>query len=114
MFNDVWLFDTLTQRWTEIESHTESPPKRHGHSLTLVNETIYLFGGYGAGGRLNDTWKLDPVLLNWTFIDVSGSKPTRRSHHSTVGLKNKMIIFGGLGSSAAQDLWQFDIGIPCH
>lgn len=40
--------------------HGDPPVKRHGHSMTLVGETIYMFGGYGSGGRLNDTWKLDP------------------------------------------------------
>jgi N-acetylneuraminic acid mutarotase len=114
MFNDVWLFDTLTQRWTEIEAHSEAPPRRHGHTLTLVSDIIYLFGGYGSGGRLSDTWKLDPVLLNWSLLDFAGAKPSRRSHHSAVGLRNKLIIFGGLGSSAAQDLWQLDICMKYH
>jgi hypothetical protein len=131
-FDDLWVFDTISHKWTQIEVHNLNdrkitmqnelkPPKRHGHSLTLVDEAAYLFGGYGTGGRLNDTWKLDPgiavliltsnpvVLLSWSLIDISGNRPVRRSHHTAIGLRNKLILFGGLGPSACQDLWELNV-----
>lgn len=63
-FNDLWVFDCISKKWNLIDGHAQVPTKRHGHSLTLVNDIAILFGGYGgATGRLNDTWKLDPSTL---------------------------------------------------
>jgi tRNA wybutosine-synthesizing protein 3 len=122
----LWVFDCITHKWTRIEvivvafllnswgvvlilqSHKASPSKRHGHSLTVVNDTVLLFGGYGSGGRLNDLWQLDPVTLSWTLLDVPGTRPCRRSHHSAVAMAHKLVIFGGLGPTACGDLWELN------
>ncbi|PRP78853.1 hypothetical protein PROFUN_01026 [Planoprotostelium fungivorum] len=108
-FDDLWVFDTVVNWWTNIEPHAPPPAKRHGHSLTLVNEIAYMFGGFGEGARMNDLWKLDPVTLCWTQISSEGNRPIRRSHHSMIGFGHKLILFGGLGPSPCSDLWEYNV-----
>jgi hypothetical protein len=67
-YNDLWLFRPERGFWENINAEsigsTTIPCKRYGHSLTLVNESVYMFGGFVTEGltslRLCDLWELNP------------------------------------------------------
>ena len=44
-FNDVHVFDTGSQRWSEELVEGERPAERGGHSATLLGSDIYVVGG---------------------------------------------------------------------
>jgi N-acetylneuraminic acid mutarotase len=97
--NDMYIFDTVTLKWTTIEYRSlpdkslsenftslsdpiTSPSKkiqkeeknvipcgRAGHTLTLINSHLYLFGGFGEDGHHHsDLWVFSPITLSWQQI----------------------------------------------
>ena len=56
-YNDTWSFDVSTRKWTELRCTGCIPSPRHGHTASLIDDVMYVFGGRG-GDRLD----LDDVL----------------------------------------------------
>ena len=47
-YNDTWLFDISTRTWTELQCSGSIPSPRSGHAAVLVDDVMYVFGGFGA------------------------------------------------------------------
>ncbi|RHX97660.1 hypothetical protein DYB25_008844 [Aphanomyces astaci] len=74
-----------------------SPSPRRGHSMVVLGEYSYLFGGL----HVQDV--------------VGGVRPPRREKHTASALgKSKMLVFGGrqLAGPSFNDVWQLDVGTP--
>jgi dynein heavy chain len=94
------------------------PSKRSGHTMSIVGDFIYVFGGNDfrrPPGPNAELFKLDMSNSNefyWEKIEPpSGAKwPEARSHHTAVVYEEKLIIFGGFRSSSIRynDVWIFD------
>lgn len=101
--------------WSCPKSLGDPPTKRSGHSLSMVGEYFYLFGGNDhrkPAGPNNELFKLDinSSDAHWIRIDCTNRVPEPRSHHSATTLGKKIIIFGGFKSSNVRfnDVWIFD------
>jgi hypothetical protein len=46
-YNDTWSFDISTRKWTELQCTGSIPSPRGGHAAVLVDDVMYVFGGYG-------------------------------------------------------------------
>ena len=108
--NDVWIFDTKTESWTEINSHVSElssmPEPRGKHSANIIGERIYIFGGYGGSNYsrrdFNDLYTLDVRNWEWNKLKPTGSPPPRSGHQCAV-VSNKLILMGGWCSSEQFD-----------
>ncbi len=47
-FNDTWSFDVSTRTWTELRCIGSIPSPRSGHAAVLVDDVMYVFGGFSA------------------------------------------------------------------
>jgi hypothetical protein len=102
--------------WSSPKMMGNAPSKRSGHSFTMVNDTIYLFGGNDyrkPAGPNNELYKLElssSEAANWTKIETNGPWPEPRSHHTATAYDGKLIIFGGFRSSTQRfnDVWIFE------
>ena len=103
--------------WLTPKCLGEIPSKRSGHSMCVVGDFSYLFGGNDfrrPPGPNNELYKVDMSSSEfyWTKIDNStGRLPEPRSHASMVVYKtNKIILFGGFRSSSIRynDVWILD------
>jgi Galactose oxidase, central domain len=47
-FNDTWSFDISTRTWTELRCTGSIPSPRSGHAAVLVDDVMYVFGGFSA------------------------------------------------------------------
>ena len=57
--NDTWSFDISTRKWTELQCTGSIPSPRTGHTAVLVDDVMYVFGGYSSGeGYLDDLYAL--------------------------------------------------------
>jgi hypothetical protein len=54
-YNDTWLFDVSTRKWTELQCTGCTPSPRQGHAAAVADDVMYVFGGYGVSpvGRAN-------------------------------------------------------------
>jgi hypothetical protein len=111
--NDTWILDVsvdldvsgpvggnaqqLLATWMQLLVRGVRPPRRAGHTASLVGNSLYVFGGRGAGGHLdhvyNDLWKLDLSALwpRWEELHVTGTPPAPRMGHAAVGRCSSMI-----------------------
>ena len=91
--------------WSNPKCVGAAPSKRSGHSISIVGDQMYMFGGNDfrrPPGPNNDLYKLDMSSNEyfWTKIEPSaGAKwPEARSHHTAVVFEGTKV---GLPSPAA-------------
>jgi hypothetical protein len=96
------LCEKATGRWKQIETRGRRPVGRAGHSATLLNNKLYIFGGYNSiDGTsffyLNDLHILDVESMEWIDVTIPplGTPPEPMSSHSACVLNSKVYYFGG-------------------
>ena len=108
--NDLWIFDTIEEKWTEIKHVTSrSPEPRSGFTLLPSNDGAVLLGGYakvkGPAGKLrgiiyNDIWALkmnvDFSQIRWERRRKAPFAPSARCGVSMAPHKGRGILFGGV------------------
>ena len=109
--NDLWLFDVMNYKWTQVEfpQTMSMPDPRSGHSLICYNDELILYGGYTKvkagkglqkGKVLTDTWTLkmksDIKSLRWERKRKQGWQPTPRVGCSMQLHKGRGYLFGGV------------------
>eukprot|EP01041_Mallomonas_annulata_P001785 gene1785-3464_t len=103
-------------QWSQPRCLGEIPSRRSGHSLCVVGDYAYLFGGNDfrkPPGPNNELFKLDMSgqEFYWTKLESGGRWPEPRSHHTaTVYGTSKIVVFGGFRSSTIRynDIWILD------
>ncbi|KAJ5074436.1 kelch repeat protein [Anaeramoeba ignava] len=65
-FNDIFQFDSVTQKWKQLKSYSNNSeiPKRSCHVCETVGSKVFIYGGevYNDNKRyahLNDIWAID-------------------------------------------------------
>ena len=82
----------------------DQPPPRGGHSATMAENQIVIFGGssYKSGGQFdyyNDTHVLDTENRLWYRVVCSGEIPLPRYGHSVELVGSRMFAFAGQGTT---------------
>ncbi|KAL4141307.1 hypothetical protein PRNP1_014428 [Phytophthora ramorum] len=98
------------------------PPPRWKHSATVVDNKIYVFGGFhSSSARFNDLWIFNPITLDWSQAGAPGTAvnsnnnnalhrasvaktvaptlPAPRGAHSAVAIRRSIYVFGGYGGT---------------
>ncbi|BBN13141.1 hypothetical protein MPTK1_6g01150 [Marchantia polymorpha subsp. ruderalis] len=103
--SDVYVLDTISLQWRELVFQGPVPPPRCGHTATMVEKRMLIFGGRGAGGPImGDLWALKGLfdeereIPAWTQLKIPGSSPAARCGHSTTAGGPQLLIFGGHGT----------------
>ena len=101
--------------WSQQKCGGEPPSKRSGHSMCIVGDYAYVFGGNDMRrppGPNAELYKLDMSSneFYWSKVEVAGRWPEPRSHHTTVSWGSKIVVFGGFRSSGIRynDIWFLD------
>lgn len=106
--DDLWLFDSEHETWTEISSVGPRPRPRCSATLCALPNRLLLFGGdtYGVSAEL---WSLNvpgittsektydaPRLATWTALSLDGAAPApRRAHAAAAAAGKGLVVFGG-------------------
>ncbi|EDO42909.1 predicted protein [Nematostella vectensis] len=99
---DVHVFDIVTCRWTKLQTPSEEDPcectpyMRYGHSASIVDDTVYIFGGRSdVQGACNTLYCFDTTTLTWSRPPTKGKPPAARDGHTACVIGKKIYIFGG-------------------
>jgi len=57
-YDDTWSFDISTRKWTELQCTGSIPSPRGGHAAVLVDDVMYVFGGFTGKIALDDLYAL--------------------------------------------------------
>lgn len=103
--SDVYVLDTISLEWTELSVSGSLPPPRCGHTATMVEKRLLVYGGRGAGGSImGDLWALKGLIEGenespgWTQLKLPGQAPSPCCGHSVTSSGHYLLLFGGHGT----------------
>ncbi|GAV75310.1 Kelch_3 domain-containing protein/Kelch_4 domain-containing protein, partial [Cephalotus follicularis] len=97
--NQVHVFDTAKQTWSQPVIKGTPPTPRDSHSCTAVGDNLFVFGGTDGMNPLKDLHILDTSTHTWISPSVRGDGPEAREGHSAALVGKRLFIFGGCGKS---------------
>lgn len=113
---EFFTYDKASNSWAQLDAADVWPEPRSFHAMCSGDkegaESVFVFGGCGASGRLNDLWKFDPNLSKWTCLHPGGSDaPKARGGSSLVATADGSSLCLLFGFSGAQqgDISYFDL-----
>ncbi|XP_022737507.1 kelch domain-containing protein 3-like isoform X2 [Durio zibethinus] len=98
--NQVHVFDTAKQTWSQPAMKGTPPTPRDSHSCTTVGDNLFVFGGTDGMNPLKDLHILDTATCTWFCPSVRGEGPEEREGHSAALVGKRLFIFGGCGKSS--------------
>ncbi|XP_028768396.1 protein GLUTELIN PRECURSOR ACCUMULATION 3 isoform X1 [Neltuma alba] len=103
--SDVYVLDTISLEWTELSVIGTLPPPRCGHTATMVEKRLLVYGGRGGGGPImGDLWALKGLIEEeieapgWTQLKLPGQAPSPRCGHTVTPGRYNLLMFGGHGT----------------
>merc|ERR1719483_1249451 len=101
--NTLWLYNFTLKAWSKKAEESKVKPRPVWlHTLTIANDSIYVFGGSTIGGEfVSDIFRIDINSLDeWESVSVRGGKQLdlRMTGHTCVHhvKSNSLIVFGGI------------------
>ncbi|KAH7853509.1 hypothetical protein Vadar_003393 [Vaccinium darrowii] len=103
--SDVYVMDTMSLVWMELSVSGSLPPPRCGHTATMVEKRLLVYGGRGGGGPImGDLWALKGLIEEenetpgWTQLKLPGQAPSPRCGHTVTSGGYHLLLFGGHGT----------------
>ena len=79
VFDDLWSFDLVTERWQREPTDGARPHARFGHDAAwLPGRGLVVWAGQAGSDFFDDLWLLDPAQHAWQKLDVEGDIPVAR------------------------------------
>lgn len=107
--NELWYYNATSGNWTLCAQNSSVYPLRlSGHTLTKVEDELYLFGGKTEDGQfVSNIYKINGHSPDqWEIVEPLGGKSALRRlvGHSTVYHKESksLLIYGGYSYSQDQ------------
>ncbi|KAF3931188.1 hypothetical protein ABW19_dt0204939 [Dactylella cylindrospora] len=97
-YNDVYVLDTVTHRYTKPKISGQVPSKRRAHTACFYKNGLYVFGGGDGVRALNDVWRLDVsdvTKMSWKLISTA-------TPNTTIGGASGSVRNGKNTSNASQ------------
>ncbi|XP_022758912.1 nitrile-specifier protein 5 [Durio zibethinus] len=106
--NELYSFDTSTNKWNLLTSDDSSPAHRSYHSMTGDDRHVYVFGGCGVAGRLNDLWAYDVVDQKWIKYPTPEDSCKGRGGPGLAVVQGKIWVVYGFSGVEMDDVHCFD------
>uniref|UniRef100_A0A2P2L768 Nitrile-specifier protein 5-like n=2 Tax=Rhizophora mucronata TaxID=61149 RepID=A0A2P2L768_RHIMU len=106
--NELYSFDTSTNKWTLVSSGDDGPASRSYHSTTSDDRHVYIFGGCGIAGRLNDLWAYDVVEQKWIKNPTPGYSLKGRGGPGLAVVQGKIWVVYGFSGVEMDDVHCFN------
>ncbi|EIW76831.1 galactose oxidase [Coniophora puteana RWD-64-598 SS2] len=82
--------------WSRAPTHGLLPSRpTRAHTATLVDSTVWLFGGCDERGCCADVWTFDTDSFLFSRPDTQGDPPPPCRAHSATLVDRKIVFFGG-------------------
>lgn len=106
---DFWSFDLSSYIWREIKLNGSGATPRNGSRAVLLDNTIFVFGGFIQGTYTNELQSIDIETGTVTVIQTSGEIPDRRSTPIMGLYNNRIIVWGGYNGDWPTSIHILDI-----
>ena len=83
--------------WNQIDCPDLNFAAIQGHSMDLIAETIFIFGGFYHNNFLETLYALNIGTLEVMPLETKGKyMPDRRAYHGSTVIGQLLFIYGGL------------------
>ncbi|RUS86758.1 hypothetical protein EGW08_005481 [Elysia chlorotica] len=98
-FNDLFVLDTETLKWSQpMQMNLGVPTQRAAHGMCAIGRDLVIFGGRDIEDRQNDLHIFNVDSRKWQIdMKTEGLVPGARSFHTLTAFGNKAVLFGGRG-----------------
>uniref|UniRef100_UPI00358F8451 rab9 effector protein with kelch motifs-like isoform X2 n=1 Tax=Myxine glutinosa TaxID=7769 RepID=UPI00358F8451 len=109
--NSLYIFNPQHSIWYQPIVVGQKPCPRSGHSTTLLQKKLVIFGGWDAPVCFKDLHILDLGFMEYTPVKVKGCAPSARCWHASAPVSdNRLIIHGGYdGRKVLSDTYIFNL-----
>uniref|UniRef100_A0A8C4NPE7 Zgc:163014 n=1 Tax=Eptatretus burgeri TaxID=7764 RepID=A0A8C4NPE7_EPTBU len=109
--NSLYIFNPQHSIWYQPIVVGQKPCPRSGHSTTLLQKKLVIFGGWDAPVCFKDLHILDLGFMEYTPVKVKGPVPSARCWHASAPVSdNRLIIHGGYnGNKVLNDTYIFNL-----
>lgn len=90
---------------TYENSPDDIPLERTGATATVIEDNLYLFGGYSDEGNLNTLHRLNLKTLKWCQLQPTGRQPIACDKSACWEFDGKFYLFGGYGRAPNPRDW---------
>ena len=112
-FKKILCYELKTNVWSQqLPNSTDDFEPRYGHTTSLVDNKLIIFGGRTQDGKILNTITIfDPFDNMFVTLKDLKNAPPPRYHHAAVVYGNSLIIHGGKtnGKKLLSDVWEFQI-----
>ncbi len=88
----VHILDLTTMKWS---SRNNVKYKRYSHTANVIDNSIYLFGGWDYRGYSNDLHVYNVNNKTLQKVITKGNIPSVRGFHGSSVIEKNVYIFGG-------------------
>lgn len=96
----LWVYNTDANYWAPPQP-VEVPQASLLGSAGVIDEKLYIFGGFTSTFNFNDkaeTWRLDLQTSAWEFLDVGSTSPPQSGGLMSAVYHDQFWIYGGVGN----------------
>ncbi|XP_073509233.1 kelch domain-containing protein 3-like isoform X1 [Phyllobates terribilis] len=105
----IHSFDLGTLKWEKLKP-TGAAPQTLSHSVGVVGENVFVFGGINHGNVVDDLHMFNTVSETWVPVKTSGSLPEARLGHTFATVGQQIYMFGGCSADGVyySDVYMLD------
>lgn len=108
--SDLFVYVIRDNAWEGLSPQGSGPGARYGHSMTLFNSALYVFGGTSGTVFFNDLYLFELDKHCWIQLTIKQNPPPIRYKHTARVLNNKLLIIGGAEyKTILKDIWEIDL-----
>ncbi|XP_059175408.1 tRNA wybutosine-synthesizing protein 4-like [Physella acuta] len=98
VLGDSFLFDPVSNCWSELTCTGEVPGPRHSHCVSYWNGHVIMTGGVDPYHEpIADVLSLDLVSGVWSKLNITGTLYPRYSHTAHL-VEDKIVLIGGVNT----------------
>lgn len=111
--NELFIFNADAKNWYKPLTTGTPPCPKSGHSASLIEDRLVLFGGWDFPQCFNDVSIIDLAMMEFSSPVMTGCLPSPRSWHASAVLpKQRIFIHGGYdGNQILTDSFIFDLAL---
>ncbi|UYV75427.1 KLHDC3 [Cordylochernes scorpioides] len=97
--NVLYIFDVKELAWEQPTTSGLAPLPRDGHAAAVVDNYMYIFGGYIEELQMysQELYRINLETMHWEFVITQGQIPSCRDFLTLTTIGNNIYVFGGRG-----------------
>lgn len=100
LLSDIWIYDSITSTWSQVPVDA-SAVSRIGAGISVLNDTLYIFGGQSstsAGSTTNSMYSVNLSTGVFTLHSTTNT-PSVRAYASLCTIGTSLYVWGGASLS---------------